>query len=260
MLPETPGREDHRMGRTVPNKCALCGSDAPGRRWRVKGSKYICKECHDRLNVEIGYVKWSNMNFTEIKNYLSDKDRLSTQKTCSFCGQKLSGNDLFRKLLKDKSVLCGKCAESMRIVRPVFLTVKSDGGYGYETAADDPMKELTLEDVPWVQKEAAEERERRVAKYGNHKAVFVVDDVTKYKKEEDTHEIYGRVMLGRIDKGDTLRVKRREGEYRKVVDKINPPEYLKKSPYLPEGHEGNLMVSGDVSFIYPGDVLVVERV
>ncbi len=67
-------------------------------------------------------------------------------------------------------------------------------------------------------------------------------------------------MLGRIDKGDTLRVKRREGEYRKVVDKINPPEYLKKSPYLPEGHEGNLMVSGDVSYIYPGDVLVVERV
>lgn len=241
-------------------KCAVCGNEASGQRFSIKGSKHICLDCRKKLDKYMSYVEWNRLSAAEIKKFLSDHNRLETQQACSFCGDKLSAKDPYKALLKDKSVLCGKCAEGMRIVKPVYLTVKSNGGYGYEPAADDPIMELTIEDVPWVQKDAAEERERRLAKYGDHKAVFVVDDVTKFMKEDDTHEIYGRVMLGRIDKGDTLRVKRREGEYRKVVNKINKPEYNKKTSYLTEGHEGNLMVSGDVSFIYPGDVLVVERV
>ena len=247
------------MSSSQPYKCAVCGSDAPGRRYRIKGSKYICRDCRTKLDKDLSSGEWSRMNAAELKEFLSDKERLSMQKTCSFCGKDISADDMHKILLKDRSVLCGNCAGSMRIVRPVFNTVKSDGSGGYEPAADDPLKELTLEDVPWVQKEAAEERERRIARYGAHKAVFVVDDVTRYEDEDDAHEIYGTAVLGCIEKGDTLHIKRREGEYSKVVERIDPLEYDKKAVSLTEGSEGNLLVKGDVSFIYPGDVLTTER-
>ena len=86
-----------------------------------------------------------------------------------------------------------------------------------------------------------------------------MDDVTKYIKEPDAHQVYGRTVLGSIDKGDELCVRRREGVYRKTVTWIDPLEYNKDAKSLLEGHEGNLMILGDVSFIYPGDVLIVEK-
>ena len=248
------------MGRSNPFKCALCGNETVGRRFGIKGSRYICLDCRKKLDKYMPYLEWSKKSSSELKKYLSEKELIASQKTCSFCGGRIDPDDAGNMVLKDKSVICAGCVESMRLAKPVFVTVERGPGYEYKEAADDPVPELTLEDVPWVQKEAAEERERRVAKYGSHKAVFIVDDVTKYQKAEDSHQIYGRVVLGRIDKGDTLRVHRREGEYRRVVAWIDPQEFNKKAKYLSEGYDGNLMVQGDVSFIYPGDVLTVEKI
>ena len=241
-------------------KCALCGTECRGRRWTVKGGKKICAECSKKLDKEWKYSEWSKMSISRIKTFFDEKELIASHGTCSFCGGRIDPDSANNMVLSDKSVICGSCVESMRLAKPVFVTVEHGPGYEYKEAADDPMPELTLQDVPWVQKEAAEERERRIEKYGSHKAVFVVDDVTKYQKADDAHQIYGRVVLGRIDKGDTLRVRRREGEYRKVVDWIDPQEFNKKARYLSEGYDGNLMVQGDVSFIYPGDVLTVEKV
>ena len=241
-------------------KCALCGNECRGLRWDIKNEKKVCSECRRRLDKEMPYAEWHKLNITQIREYFAEKERIDSQECCSFCGKKFDESDVYKTVLKDKAVLCGKCTESMRIVKPVRISVQDDGDGGFKDAADDPLPELTLDDVPWVQKEAAEERERRVAKYGSHKAVFVVDDVTKYYKEEDAHQVYGRVVLGRIDKGDTLMVRRREGAYRKIVTWIDPLEYNKKASCLSEGHEGNLMILGDVSFIYPGDILTVEKV
>ena len=240
-------------------KCDLCRNECRGRRWPVKGSKKVCEDCRKRLDKDMEYSEWRLLGITQLREHLSERDLIDSHKTCSFCGERLSASDAHRTALKDKSVLCGKCVDSMRLAKPVFVTVERGSGYEYKDVADDPLPELTLEDVPWVQKEAAEERERRIAQYGDHKAVFIVDDVTRYKKADDAHQVFGRVVLGRIDKGDTLRIKRREGEYRKIVTWIDPLEYNKKAGYLSEGHDGNLMILGDVSFIYPGDVLTVEK-
>ena len=118
---------------------------------------------------------------------------------------------------------------------------------------------MTLQELEEAKKEAEAERERRTAEYGEHKAVFIVDDVTRYFKEAGAHQLWGRVLLGRIDKGDMLCVKRREGNYHVEVTWIDPLEYNKKSEYLSEGHPGALMLLGDVSFIYPGDIITVEE-
>ena len=241
-------------------KCDLCGNVCRGHRWSVKGSKKVCEQCRKKLDKVMKYSEWRLLSITQIKKILAEKELIASQKTCSFCGGRIDPDDAGNMVLKDKSVLCGKCVDSMRLAKPVFVTVERGAGYEYKEAAEDPVPELTLEDVPWVQKEAAEERERRVEKYGSHKAVFIVDDVTRYQKAEDSHQIYGRVVLGRIDKGDTLRVKRSEGEYRRIVSWIDPQEFNKKAKYLSEGYDGNLMVQGDVSFIYPGDVLTVEKI
>ena len=247
------------MGFLGPYKCALCGRSCMGLRWTIKNGKELCGQCHDRLEKEMPYDKWHRMTITQIREYFADKEMLDSRTECAFCGSKLGKDEAGRMVLKDKNVICGKCAESMRIVKPVYMTIEPDGYDDYKDVAEDPMKELTLDDVPWVQKDAAEEREKRIAKYGRHKAVFIVDDVTRYFKEPDAHQVYGRVVLGRIDRDDTLCVRRREGTYRKLVTWIDPLEYNKKAKCLSEGHEGNLMILGDVSFIYPGDVLTVEK-
>ena len=241
-------------------KCDLCGNESRGQRWSVRGSKKVCEKCRKKIDKEMKYSEWRLLSITQIKNHLAEKELIASHKTCSFCGGRIDPDSAGNMVLKDKSVICVKCVDSMRLAKPVYVTVEQGYGYEYKEAADDPLPKLSLEDVPWIMKEAAEERDRRVEKYGRHKAVFIVDDVTRYQKAEDSHQIYGRVVLGRIDKGDTLRVKRREGEYRRVVSWIDPQEFNKKAVYLSEGYDGNLMVQGDVSFIYPGDVLTVERV
>ena len=247
------------MGLLGPFKCAFCGKEFRGLRWSIKIGKEVCGGCYDKLHKEFSGNKWQRMTITQIREHFAEKDRLEAQKECSFCGRRFDDSDIYKTILKDKSLICYKCTESMRLVKPVLNTVKYKNDEGYTDVSEDPVKELTIEDIPWVQKEAAEERERRTALYGDHKAVFVVDDVTRYFKEPDAHQVFGRVVLGRIDTGDTLCVKRREGVYRKVVTWIDPLEYNKKAKSLSEGHDGNLMILGDVTFIYPGDVLTVEH-
>ena len=234
------------MGLLGPFKCAFCGNEYRGLRWSIKNGKEVCGRCYDKLNKEFSGNKWQRMTITQIREHFAEEERLAAQKECSFCGRRFDDSDIYKTILKDKSLICYKCTESMRLVKPVLNSA-------------DLLKELTIEDIPWVQKEAAEERDRRTAQYGSHKAVFIVDDVIRYFKEPDAHQVFGRVALGRIDIDDVLCVKRREGVYRKVVTWIDTPEYNKKAKSLLEGHEGALMILGDVTFIYPGDVLTVEH-
>ena len=152
-------------------------------RWTVKYGKEICGQCHDRLEKEMPYDKWHRMNITQIRQYCKEKERIAAQKECSFCGRAFDKSDIYKTVLKDNSLICYKCTESMRLAKPVLLTSAYHSISGqFEDTFSDPIKELTIDDVPWAQKDAAEERERRIAKYGDHKGVFIVDDVTKYIK------------------------------------------------------------------------------
>ena len=246
------------MGILSPFKCAYCGGEYRLLSWSIKGGKCVCGQCYDMLTKELPGVKWQGMTINQIRQRMADKERLDNQDCCSLCKKPFKADDPYSFILKDKTKICYRCGESTRLAIPVFCTIKLGKDYEFEEAAIDPLDELSLADIPAIQEKAAKERAGLTEKYGKHKGVFVVDDVTRYFKEQDAHQIWGKTVLGRIDKDDMLTVKRREGDYTKIVTWIDPMKYNEKAKGLLEGHCGALMVLGDVSFIYPGDVLTVE--
>ncbi len=246
------------MGVFGPFICAYCGREHKVLTWTIKGGKNVCGKCCDMLTKEMNGSKWQHMTIAQIREYMADKDSSVAEGSCALCGRPYIQGGPYTFRLGDKSRICGRCAGSVRIVSPVFVTMKTGSSYELEEAAVDPLAELGLDDVRELQKKAEEEREKRREKYGDHKGVFIVDDVTRYFKEEDAHQIWGQTVLGRIDKDDTVTVMRREGPYSRTVTWVDPLSFNSKSKAIDEGQCGALMVLGDVSFIYPGDVLVTD--
>ena len=249
------------MGIFGPYKCAYCGRTFRGFNWRIKNGRDICGDCKDILNKEMPYEKWHKMGITQIRAYFKEKERLEAQKECSLCGRPFGAADLYKFVLKDGAQICYSCGESVRIVRPVFCTEEYDSlKEKYSFASDDPLKEMTLDDVKAAQLEADTERRGRQDKFGPCKGAFIVDDVIRVpgEKDREVHRIWGRCVLGSASANSLAKVVRREKPYFIQIDKVEPLEYNKKAQVLSEGHGGALVASDDVSFIYPGDVLYFE--
>ena len=247
------------MGIFGPFTCAYCGREHKVLTWPIKGGRSVCGKCYELLTKEMSGSKWQHMTIDQIRSYMADRDPSKAEGNCPLCGKPFTVQGPYTFRLGDKSRICSSCAESVRIVSPVFCTMKTGSNYEPEEAAVDPLAELTLKDIPLLQEKAEGERAARREKYGAHKGVFVVDDVTRYFEEKDAHRIWGRTVLGKIEKDDIITVRRREGDYSRVVTWVDPLKYNEKSKSLSEGHCGALMVLGDVSFIYPGDVLFADR-
>ena len=249
------------MGVFGPIKCAYCGRTFRGLRWNIKNGKVVCSQCYDRLNKDRPYDEWRRMTITQIREYYSEKTRLDAQSACSYCKRPFDSSDIYKIVLKDKSQICYKCSESLRVAFRVFCTEEKKGYDEFVPAFDDPLKELGLDDLPAAFSFAEEERRIRQEKYGSHKGVFVVDDVARiYDKEEsERHVIWGRQILGSIGPGEVLCVKRREMPYYITVSRLLLPKYNEKAKILSEGHDGGIEVPDDVSFVYPGDVLTADE-
>ena len=249
------------MGIFGPFKCAYCGRTFRGISWKIKNGKVICGQCHDMLSKDRPRDEWRRMTITQIREYYNEKARLEAQSACSYCKKAFDSSDIYKIVLKDKSQICYKCAESLRAAYGVFCTEEKKGYDEFVPAFDDPLKELTLEDLPAAFRAAEEERRKRQERYGIHKGVFVVDDVARiYDKEEsERHVIWGRQVLGSIAVGEVLCVKRREMPFYITVSKLMLPNYNEKAKALSEGHDGGIETPDDVSFIYPGDVLIADE-
>ena len=219
----------------------------------------MCSVCHELLSEEIPDKKWQKMTISQIREHFKEKERLAGIKECAFCGKPFGDADAEAVVLKDGSKVCRCCVDSIRIVRPVFCTEEYDSSKGeYLFASDDPLKEMTLEDFPAAKEAADAERAARTAKYGEHKAVFSVDDVVRCGDREDSHIIRGRVLLGSLAASDRLSVNRKECPYFFEISEVKPMEYDKDKKVLAEGHGGSLLINGEVSCVYPGDILTVD--
>ena len=250
------------MGIFGPFTCAYCGNIFRGLKWSVKGGKCVCGQCYDKFSKDRPYEEWKKSTIAQIKAYYEDKQQVAAQGECAFCGHVFDASDIYTYVLKDRKKICYGCAEKVRIVCPVYCTEDYDTAkYEYVPAVEDPLEKLELKELFGVLQNADAERKKRAEQYGSHKAVFIVDDVMRYNKAPDkaeAHRIFGRAVLGRIDPGDRVCVQRREGPRFIDVTSVDCQEYNKKAKSLSEGHDGALAVSGDVSFIYPGDVLTVN--
>ena len=249
------------MGIFGPFDCAYCGRHFHGLSWAIKGRKVVCGICHDKFTKDMPESKWQKMTARQLKEYYAEKDRLDAQSECSYCGRTFDESDVYKFVLKDSGKICYRCAESMRITNPVYYTDEYDSGAGeVKPVQDDPILSLTLEEIPDAIKAAEKERGRRLQLYGDRHAVFIVDDVTRsYDSEEETHIVWGRMLLGKINAGDTVFVRHREGEYRLKTEKLELRKYNEKATALTEGHDGGLHIKGDVSFVYSGDIITADR-
>ena len=249
------------MGLFGPFTCANCGRTFRGISWDIKNGKVVCGECYDELSKESPYEEWKKKTMTQLREERSEKARLEAQSACSYCGKTFDMWDIYKLVLKDKSQICYECMEKLRVGFPVFCTEEKKSSTGeFVPAFDDPLKELTLADIPAAMTFAEEERTRRLKKYGAHKGVFVVDDVVRSKDQngQELHTIWGRQVLGSVIGGDVLCVRRREMPYFIEVSKVVQQKFNDKAKSLNEGHDGGLEVPGDVSFIYPGDILTAD--
>ena len=250
------------MGIFGPFKCAYCGRTFKGLSWDIKNGKVVCGKCYDELSKLKPYNEWHKMTITQIKEFTEEKARLVAQKECSYCGKPFDASDICKLVLKDKSQICSSCVEKLRMGFRVFCTEEKQSDTGqFVPAFDDPITELTLSDLPSAMEFAEAEHKARLEKYGDCKSVFIVDDVIRIKDRNDIqqHIIWGRQVLGSTGRGDVLCIKRREMPYYISVSDLKLPKYNEKAERLLEGHDGGLEVPEDVSFIYPGDILIIEK-
>ena len=249
------------MGAFGPFKCAYCGRTFRGLSWKIKNGKVVCGQCCGMFKKDWPYDEWRKLSITQIREHYDEKARLDSQTTCSYCGKPFDSSDIYKIVLKDKSQICYKCAEGLRVAFRVFCTEEKKGYDEFVPAFDDPLAELTLDDLPAAFGFAEEERRIRQERYGMHNGVFVVDDVARIKDKDgsERHVIWGRQVLGSTAPGEVLCVKRREMPYYITVSKLLFPKYNEKAKILSEGHDGGLEVPDDVSFVYSGDALISDE-
>ena len=158
-------------------------------------------------------------------------------------------------------------ADSLRIVYPLIRTLwQAPGEDGYDVEYIDPLDSLSDAELQAAPALAAKRRAQLEARYGVHKAIFEVDTITKLyndskgrKYYRDEYRIGGRVLMGCIALPGRAVVNRAEGARELSIRKLGDcREYNSDRKELKEGAEGGLFVESALSFVYPGDVLLID--
>ncbi len=213
-----------------------------------------------------------------------------SNKICPVCNGSFFTEGEFENRLCDGTAVCEKCAAKTRFLYPVGKDTEkkrsrgafNNGEYDVEsyttyetTGLVNPVEKMTLEEFKQALEETDLARAGIAAKYEGFKCALLVDDservIVSYTDRMSLEDKYkdsmqfsltGRVIYGELHKGDTLIVQRKERE-----ETVEVP-FLKNSPaggsksYMTdvvyEGSYANTSVARDLSFIYPGDVLIVK--
>ena len=231
-----------------PETCPICGKKLPKLMSMRLLDAYICMNCAEKASglMHQSYDAIGCMCLGEILPFFS---KAAVQ------GGKTDSGGVFHD------------ADSLRVLYPLIRTLRETPGEdGYDVDYIDPLDSLSEEELRSAPERAELRRSYLRQQYGDHKAIFEVDAVTKlYNTSKgrrfyrDEYRIGGRVLLGDVALRDTAVVRRgeqpRELQIRKLGDSR---EYISNLKELKEGSEGGLFAEGVLSFVYPGDILCID--
>lgn len=230
-----------------PETCPLCGKKLPKLLHLRMLDAFICADCGNRAAelLHTGYDAIGYKCFSEIAPLFS---KAAVQ------GGKEDASGTFHD------------ADALRIVYPLIRTLRQSPEFGYDVDYIDPLDSLSDAELRAAEELAAQRREALKKQYGEHKALFEVDDIAKLYNESkgrrgyrNEYRIGGRVLFGCINRKDTAAVTRAEGTQSFCIKKLGDSrEYSNDLKELKEGAEGGLFLEGAVSCIYPGDILLID--
>jgi hypothetical protein len=201
------------------------------------------------------------------------------KETCRCCGREAEKREPDFVQLADGSMICGACAGRVRILYPksftwvnVYYSGDTDDDYGSDedTRWIDPLSGISFEAFQDALKRADEERRARRARYGESRAYFNVDEISrviKYpgkgrKVATDEYAVAGTVLLGAVDSTGVISVARKEKTFTKAIKRVETPHggssAMEKAASVSEGCYGGLILDGDAPYIYPGDILAID--
>ena len=230
-----------------PETCPLCGKKLPKLLNLRMLDAYICADCGNRAAemLHTGYGAIGYKCFSEIAPLFSQ---------AAVQGGKEDASGRFHD------------ADALRIVYPLIRTLLEDPEGGYDVAYIDPLDSLSDAELRAAEVRAEQRREALKTQYGEHKALFEVDDIAKLYNESkgrrgyrNEYRIGGRVLFGCINRKDTAAVTRAEGAQSFRIKKLGDSrEYSNDLKEVKEGAECGLFIEGTVSCIYPGDILLID--
>ena len=230
-----------------PETCPFCGKKLPKLLNLRMLDAYICADCGNRAAemLHTGYDAIGYKCFSEIAPLFSQ---------AAVQGGKEDASGRFHD------------ADALRIVYPLIRTLREDPEGGYDVAYIDPLDSLSDAELRAAEGLAAQRREALKMQYGEHKALFEVDDIAKLYNESkgrrgyrNEYRIGGRVLFGCINRKDTAAVTRAEGAQSFRIQKLGDSrEYSNDLKEVKEGAECGLFIEGTVSCIYPGDILLID--
>jgi len=230
-----------------PETCPFCGKKMPKLLNLRMLDAYICADCGNRAAemLHTGYDAIGYKCFSEIAPLFSQ---------AAVQGGKEDASGRFHD------------ADALRIVYPLIRTLLEDPEGGYDVAYIDPLDSLSDAELRAAEVRAEQRREALKTQYGEHKALFEVDDIAKLYNESkgrrgyrNEYRIGGRVLLGSISRKDTAAVARAEGAQSFRIQKLGDSrKYSNDLKEVKEGAECGLFIEGTVSCIYPGDILLID--
>ena len=230
-----------------PETCPLCGKKLPKLLNLQMLDAYICADCGNRAAemLHTGYGAIGYKCFSEIAPLFSQ---------AAVQGGKEDASGRFHD------------ADALRIVYPLIRTLLEDPEGGYDVAYIDPLDSLSDAELRAAEVRAEQRREALKTQYGEHKALFEVDDIAKLYNESkgrrgyrNEYRIGGRVLFGCINRKDTAAVTRAEGAQSFRIKKLGDSRaYSNDLKEVKEGAECGLFIEGTVSCIYPGDILLID--
>ena len=234
----------------MPDTCPVCGKKLSKFNSLELIDSRICMDCASKARDEM-----PGTTFDEIATMRLAKISAALNKT-ELKGGRTDSSGTFHS------------ADNLRIAFPLIRTlVPIPGEDGFKNKYIDPLDSLSEEELKAASEKASAKREAVTAKYGVHKAIFEVDDIEKAyytrkgisRQYRNEYRISGRILIGNITLGDIAEVKRRDCQKSFKVKGLGSYPFLtadKKE--LKEGSEGTIIAQGDISFVYPGDILFID--
>ena len=276
-----------------PEACPICGGKMPGFLTPEVKDGYICDECFSKFNrlEEDGETDKALEDYTlkELSTLIARADKQAAaneqrkeQDMCPVCGanvsEKSTGSlwgDIKRSVneeiptfvvLKDNQKICTECAEKVRLLYPVLYSEEPDGDGGYKGVPLDTLHNITLADFRKALDDVKAKRAALQKAWPGCEAVLSVGSIDREygdnRRATGNYLVRGKILFGKISVKDIAHVRRNDGDYTAHITGLQQLTGFeqpigKEISSAGEGYYALLKFSEDVSFIYPGDTLII---
>lgn len=205
---------------------------------------------------------------------------------CCFCGRSLAEKEAGAVVLKDGQTVCKDCADQTRILYPFrytkVLTESEDfthvGKFSYHEKLIagrriDPLCDMTAEQFREAMAKSQEAAKAQAARYAGAEAVIETDHVRRFFPNIGSAEnpkygkrrffgVYGRVVHGQLIPGVEVTVSHRDRDYSAKIEELQIWDGSSAggapAGKAIAGTQVILIFRQDMSFVYPGDMLLVR--